>query len=964
MKRIKLFLTICLALSVFQTGLADDADVARAAAKRGNVSGVSVSGPRTNTSTKKTEPNRSEPARTIPNNTKNIRTNQSVQSRTTAKSTATVKQRSSNQSTQKTVVTRTPAVTARETAIARTTVSRKPKATKSVAATRVATTPYKNNHLSRAATTTTAKLDSIKSKNYSQCKSVYQDCMDEFCANKDANLRRCACSSRISEFDGLKKKLTDVEDKMLQFNQNLLTVGMSKEDASTISVATEGETAFSTKDKSESEKILNKIKNTLNGSSDLSTIGDSSSFTLSLDIDGAWGQTDGITGISTTAKSGTQLYDAARPVCLEMAKEVCSDNELNIAIDNYKLLIQQDCNTVSKAYNAQYNQAISKVQESGALLDMARLESYQQNNADDMLTCKKKILEQLKSSSVCGEDLHKCLDITGRYIEPSTGKAVLSKDLKNLDTLLTAPTANLKWTQVPANRDFVEFLNSKKRYLGPATEQCKDVASQVWSEFIEEALSKIKLAQTAKMEEIKRGCVTMIAECKTNAYQSIEEFDSRSSSIFSIIADKTVNTICSDVQQACSETVGAAIEDFADNLTDLTTAETKQKIIDQCVTIGKGCITGACTAASGNFELCKQTIAPVRQSIVKQLSANSTPLCWDKVYECFKNALTTVPNIEFDNITPTDTTCESIYSDDTDRKACTLAANYWGRCNYEAAPAKTTISTDTNTNTILYWFGMQTNNYTCSDAAVCPVGSFYNADCNICDSDNNGNPYTVHYPPNTPVPFFSDLIEVCKKTGDGLMFKNACEGGCKAKDVHGNCCDSGYVNHDICVPDADYKAILVQTGTCNGSDDSYYCSLATTNPGTRINVYCVSNASGDNKPLTIITTHEEGTILNPDYNELQCNGYWVLVDQYGNYLNFKEQHVSGDLVEDMCNNISHCVDMIFGQAQHVRYHYNEQKWGEFNTSSNSWVSNPICVNTGDTPLLKPDNQFKIKYNVP
>lgn len=949
MKRIKLFLTICLALSVFQTGLADDADVARAAAKRGNVSGVSVSGPRTNTSTKKTEPNRSEPARTIPNNTKNIRTNQSVQSRTTAKSTATVKQRSSNQSTQKTVVTRTPAVTARETAIARTTVSRKPKATKSVAATRVATTPYKNGHISRAATTTTAKLDSIKSKNYSQCKSVYQDCMDEFCANKDANLRRCACSSRISEFDGLKKKLTDVEDKMLQFNQNLLTVGMSKEDASTISVATEGETAFSTKDKSESEKILNKIKNTLNGSSDLSTIGDSSSFTLSLDIDGAWGQTDGITGISTTAKSGTQLYDAARPVCLEMAKEVCSDNELNIAIDNYKLLIQQDCNTVSKAYNAQYNQAISKVQESGALLDMARLESYQQNNADDMLTCKKKIIEQLKSSSVCGEDLHKCLDITGRYIEPSTGKAVLSKDLKNLDTLLTAPTANLKWTQVPANRDFVEFLNSKKRYLSPATEQCKDVAGQVWSEFIEEALSKIKLAQTAKMEEIKRGCVTMIAECKTNAYQSIEEFDSRSSSIFSIIADKTVNTICSDVQQACSETVGAAIGDFADNLTDLTTTETKQKIIDQCVTIGKGCITSACTAASGNFELCKQTIAPVRQSIVKQLSADSTPLCWDKVYECFKNALTTVPNIEFDNITPTDTTCESSYADETNKKACNLAANYWGRCNYEAAPAKTTIPTDTNTNTILYWFGMQTNNYTCSDAAVCPVNYEFNPTCNICDkpgsfTDNIGNSTSWE----------SGLIQVYKKTSDNKWFTNVCEGGCKAKDVHGNCCKDGYVDHDICVPGADYKAILVQTGTCNGNSDSYYCSLATTNPGTRINVYCVSSASGDNKPLTIITTHEEENILNPDYNELQCNGIWVLVDQYGNYLTPSKQ--TGTTVDSIT--VCNVAKMTFNKS------VSTQSTIGWDQSTQKWKESPSANPTYNGSIIDPDNKFIIKYNVP
>ena len=59
---------------------------------------------------------------------------------------------------------------------------------------RSATTPNKKHNARAAATVNVEKMANIKSKDYSKCKTVYFECMDEFCANKDSNLRRCACS--------------------------------------------------------------------------------------------------------------------------------------------------------------------------------------------------------------------------------------------------------------------------------------------------------------------------------------------------------------------------------------------------------------------------------------------------------------------------------------------------------------------------------------------------------------------------------------------------------------------------------------------------------------------------------------------------------------------------------------------------------------------------------------------------
>ena len=83
--------------------------------------------------------------------------------------------------------------------------------------------------------------------------------MDEFCANKDTQLKRCACSSRIHEFDGTKQNLANVEEKLMDFSQRLITVNMEREDAEALYKPTEGELAYATDDTSASKKMLDEI---------------------------------------------------------------------------------------------------------------------------------------------------------------------------------------------------------------------------------------------------------------------------------------------------------------------------------------------------------------------------------------------------------------------------------------------------------------------------------------------------------------------------------------------------------------------------------------------------------------------------------------------------------------------------------------------------------------------------------
>ena len=862
MKRITLFFAMLLGLSVFQTASAVDSETARAA-KRTSTNTISTNSTSTRfvtSSNKTSEQNRTENARST---VKNNRQNQSVQPRTTTQQQPAIRQRSAttaptlNERT-KTVTARTTSTNTRGTITTRSATPRKanPKNTLTRSAIN-----QKPNRIVRATTLNDDKISEIKSKDYSKCKTVYWECMDEFCANKDTTLRRCACSSRIHEFDDIKQQLSDAEEKMVGFNQKLLTVGLDKEDALAISSATEGEKAFEQKDISESEKLLQKITKTLNSSSDSKINSDLSAISLDLDMDSAWDSVDSMSGIATTAKSGLGLYNAAQPICLEMAREVCSDDEFSITENSYKLAIQQDCDTVAKAYKSKYNSAMEKIHESGALLDMARLNAYQQRNSDDVLTCKRKILEKLSEPAVCGEKLYRCLDITGQYIDQSDGSAFLSGNLYNLTTLLTAPSStDTKWTRVSGNDQFVKFLDSKKEYLESATEQCQDVADTVWKDFLEDALAQIKLAQNAKLEEIRRSCTKLIAECKTNALTSIEEFDAAAISTFKIMADTTANAMCADVQSACTALIDSSLGDetWSTAVASMTADITYDAIIENCTAVGRTCIMQKCGGTGGSFALCENSDSDARQSIIKMES------CWDEVLSCVNQA----KNSDLKIIVEQNSIATSFtYNNNctaTDDYACLITHTIWGDCSTAYSNSDASIN-KSYTSSLLTWLADNTND-SCY-ASECPAG--FMLDDNYGDKTYPNCPVCAPKITPTDNETETNTNHIIRVIDD---ITNYCPDGCAAKDSWGNCCTNTiFIDEDgtkICVPTTAYKAVNVQTVQCT-STDSYYCPDGS---NKKITLYCVTDNDG-----------------YPKYDNngaITCGtGYWVLVDTYGNYFN-------------------------------------------------------------------------------
>ncbi|GHS96965.1 hypothetical protein FACS189421_02950 [Bacteroidia bacterium] len=465
--------------------------------------------------------------------------------------------------------------------------------------------------------------------------------MDEFCANKDTQLRRCACSSRYNEFNAQKKKLDQASDKMLDFSERLLAVNMDKEDAAAMNRATEGELAFQQSDQSASQKILNeiskKLKSSTTAANNISGRSGGSILTainLTLDTDGAFDGVDFMMGAGTVTQEGERLFRAALPVCRDIAKEVCAAGDVGIAESAYSMAIEQDCTTVAKAYDSLRNQALSKTRDSAALLEMSRLDNYQTRNKDDMLTCKKKMLDMLTDSAVCGDNLDKCLDWSGKYIDPSTGMPFLTNYLYQLAYSITRPAGNEKWATIPANAEFVRFLNTKKKYLEPATENCQVIADSVWTEFLEDALPQIQIAQNKKLEDMRQSCTSITTGCLDTSATSIANFDARALSVFGVAADFTVNQICSTLKEACSALLSHSTggDEWNAGMTAIAADKTYDTILRTCLEVGKACIVQNCQNAKGNFGLCEDVISVNRTKIL-----NGT-LCWPDVQRCVQAA--------------------------------------------------------------------------------------------------------------------------------------------------------------------------------------------------------------------------------------------------------------------------------------------------------------------------------------
>ena len=402
--------------------------------------------------------------------------------------------------------------------------------------------------MSRAATTARATavfndLSKIGS-GYAACRESYATCMDQMCANANDTYRRCFCSDRFVKFRDIEESLDEAMIMLQQFqDNNLEAIDKTAAEVNAMYSASIGEAAIK-RDTSESAKLLDNITKLLSGDGTNSVSSNMANSIGILDLDFSVDFDDvladgGASLFDTDNKDlstleGTSLFNAAQRQCTRLTQNMCENNAVfTMSRSSYNILVNQDCNTYEKALNKKKETVAQAVRTVEKYLREARLEEYRAHNSMDVNECLTKVRTVMLSDTACGENYKRCLDPTGRYINPATGEPIDNYRpwFFQLDGLIKL--GELGSNILTDNKDFDNFLENyrKNGYVDSQLDTCRSIADVVWNEFKRNAIIEIAQAQANKVEEVKASCIDTIAECYDAASQSIIKLGSKETAI-------------------------------------------------------------------------------------------------------------------------------------------------------------------------------------------------------------------------------------------------------------------------------------------------------------------------------------------------------------------------------------------------------------------------------------------------
>lgn len=504
---------------------------------------------------------------------------------------------SRNVNSSRTVTTRPTTVTKRDTVsrsatptqTSRTTTQRQNKtASRSTTAnTQTVRTATKTSTVSRAATTT--KTFGV---GYNSCRDAYFTCMDQFCATADDAYRRCMCSSRLSEIKSKKLALNTAADQIQNFKDlNIEVIPKTAAQVNAMLNASEGEFAASiAKDTSDSAQKLAGIGAVLSGtkSKSLSTAG---TLDIAGDINAIWATTDLASGVNIANLTGEALYNAVHSQCSNLVADHCeSKSTLNMVIAAYGMYIENDCTLLSNALGKQKTSADATIRETEREMNQARLDNYNAHNSTSINDCVAKVRSDLTRDNACGNNYIHCLDVSGLYLNKTTGEPIYTADFYQLETMLSL-SGDILTNQT--NRLLVAELNRKRSFAEKSLSTCQDLADEVWDEFVRQAVTEIYQGQQARIRQVKDECLEVVNKCYDKQTASLRDFSNTKEQLTLGSQLELSEQLCKEKLDACSNLYGGGTDGMRELVTTMYNI-TSQKIAQNCLASLKEYATNIC----------------------------------------------------------------------------------------------------------------------------------------------------------------------------------------------------------------------------------------------------------------------------------------------------------------------------------------------------------------------------------
>jgi len=405
--------------------------------------------------------------------------------------------------------------------------------------------------------------------NYNSCRDAYFTCMDQFCATLDENYRRCVCSSKLKDVKAKEKALTQTANSLEDFESfNIDSISKTAAEVKSMSSATAGEKGIR-KDNSDSAKALKSVGSVLqeSKSQSLSTAG---KLDIAGDIREIWSTTDLIGGANIANLSGESLFNAVHTQCYELAKGYCASSDLKMVSSAYGMYVENDCAILQNNLDKKISAANATIRSTRHKMQDARLENYNAHNSLNINDCIANVRKSITKDTACGEDYIHCLDFSGKYLNTTTGEAIYSPDFYQIENQISLSGDILNNRQ---NSSFVNALNQKRTFAEKDLDLCRDNATEVWDEFMRQAIVEIYQSQQKRVETVKEECLRVVNQCYLKQSDSLKNFSEDYSQMVFVQALELSEEMCADKLNTCSNLYGGGpdgLETLVATMTGIT----------------------------------------------------------------------------------------------------------------------------------------------------------------------------------------------------------------------------------------------------------------------------------------------------------------------------------------------------------------------------------------------------------
>lgn len=479
----------------------------------------------------------------------------------------------------------------------KTIISSRQDSAKTVSRSAVSKNKTKTVSIARATTTPIATSNTFGT-GYNTCRDAYFTCMDQFCANKDETYRRCICSSRLEKIKNDESAISETSGQLTNFKDlNINAIDKTGNEVKAMLSATTGEeTAENTKDTSDSAKKLAGISDVLS-STKTAALSTGGKLDIAGDINSIWQTTDIASGSDIANLTGEKLYNAVNKQCEELVGNSCaSQSVLDMVVSAYGMYIENDCTTLSNNLSNKKIEAQSAIRQTEYAMNDARLENYDAHNSTAINECLSLVRADITSDTACGTDYVHCLDVTGQYLNKDTGEPIYSSEFYQLE-LSTSLSGDVLQNQT--NRLLLSELERKKDFAQKHLDTCRDISSDVWDEFLRQAITAIYQGQQTRIKQVKNECIDVVNNCYDTKNNSLKDFSDVKEQLLLGARMELSEEMCRTKLDTCSNLYGGGDSGLKELISTMTII-TDQTIAQNCKTTLEEYLAELCAVPSND----------------------------------------------------------------------------------------------------------------------------------------------------------------------------------------------------------------------------------------------------------------------------------------------------------------------------------------------------------------------------